>query len=85
MMNSPETFIHNNWRRKKETLTFLCVFVSVAAARREYLQRHEANQYKLRAEKQLVGGGWAAVSHTHTDSKTGSLTQTLLINRYSHV
>lgn len=30
--------------------------VSVAAARNEYLQRrHEANQYKLRAEKQLVG------------------------------
>lgn len=33
-----------------------CLFcLSVAAARQEYLERrHEANQYKLRAEKQLV-------------------------------
>lgn len=31
------------------------MLISVAAARNEYLQRrHEANQYKLRAEKQLV-------------------------------
>lgn len=47
-----------------ESFFLMSRFSSVAAAREEYLQRRqEANQYKLRAEKQLVR---CMYTHTHT-------------------